>query len=609
MPWKLYQQGNPSDQQGNPSEQQAVRDAVKKFIDIASKEIRSSVVRLEFTYEANRFFGFNVIGKCGAKFNGLQAPARPLITAFLFECNAQGIPNKIAIARSFDFANAESLSKTPGGQTYFNKNVKKWFSYTASISSSPPILVNINSAPKPDDHLVVVQFSVAGGQITIDEPTTAGGAPDWKTLGDRFASYCEAKDWIQKQGTLPPPPPPPPPGNGAQIANALNLYRNVILEGVPGTGKTYHVGKLAGYDEKRWITFHPAVSYEDFMEGIRPAAASQLDDDNPPLIFDRKAAEGDAKAEGFTVRDGFFLKVCLQAYKKPAEKFLVVIDEINRANLPNVLGDLLTLLEADKRLRYDEDNKRWIADTPTTVTLPYSGYRFAVPKNVFVIGTMNTTDKSIAPIDSALRRRFAFIRIEPMTAGDVTQHVNSVLSGKCPKLLTDSIHTWEALNSVLRTQLGPDGVLGHSYLLQLANRLAEDGIEAVSVIRMCWQFELLPQLIDTLTNHAKVELLKSEEAPLPAFHKFLEGLDLTITLEGDGFGRGLRIGTIDREKNQSAAGESAAGESTAGESAADESAAVKTPNPGHESNSEQGQAQGEGAATPKPAESVAQAAE
>lgn len=545
MPWKLYQQGN-------PIEQQAVRDAVKKFINIASKEIPSSVVRLNFTYLVNQFVGFNVIGKCGAKFNAIQTPSKPLITALLFDCNAGGIVDRIAIARSYNFDSAKSLYKTPGGQSYFDTYVKKWFSDTASISSSPPTLGKTSAATTPDDHLVVVQFSVAGGKITIDEPKSVGGTPDWQKLEDRFASYLKAKEWMNKNGDTTP--------MSDSIASALKCYRNVILEGVPGTGKTYHVGKLAGYDEKRWITFHPAVSYEDFMEGIRPAAASQLDDDNPPLIFDRKAAEGDAKAEGFTVRKGFFLKVCQQAYDKPAEKFLVVIDEINRANLPNVLGDLLTLLEADKRLRRTEAKDAWDKASVHPVILPYSGYRFAVPDNVFVIGTMNTTDKSIAPIDAALRRRFAFIRIEPMSKAEVTDYVKEEYPS-CSSLLTPSIEQWNALNGVLRTQLGPDGILGHSYLLQLAKRLAEDGVEADSVIRMCWQYELLPQLIDTLTNHAKVELLKSEESSFKDFRKFLEGLGLTIELEGDGFGRGLRIGTTsDPAKGGGAARTNASGD-------------------------------------------------
>lgn len=555
MAWTLYHRGN-------QQQQSEMRNAVDNFIGACKKNFSGVSLRKIILPKNSTFIGFSVNYKkesvyfqtaSNRKYNGI-------ITAFLFDFSTNNTVNKIVISRRYEFdSNPSLLSKmgNPGIQ-YFNTDVRPHFSHTASISSIPAVLGSISSATTPDDHLVVVQFSVNGATITIDEPPPVGGQPDWGTLEKRFASYPEAKAWIidPARKSAPIPKPQPRDDNGATksmsdlINEALERYRNVILEGVPGTGKTYHVGKLDGY-ETHWITFHPAVSYEDFMEGIRPAAAiqpaaaSKLDDDSPPLIFEPRSADAPdaAKANGFAVREGFFLKVCRKAYDDPDKKFLVVIDEINRANLPNVLGDLLTLIEADKRLRRNKAGDDWDKESVHPVHLPYSGYGFAVPENVFVIGTMNTTDKSIAPIDAALRRRFAFIRIEPMTADEIRQQVKSVLPGKWPTLLTDSIDIWDALNGVLGTQLGPDGILGHSYLIQLAKRLAVNGVNADSAIRMCWQYELLPQLIDTLTNHAALDLINHPK--LAFFHEFLRKLGLTLKLEGNGFGRGLRIGTLE----------------------------------------------------------------
>ncbi len=171
------------------------------------------------------------------------------------------------------------------------------------------------------------------------------------------------------------------------------------------------------------ITFHASYSYEDFIEGFRPVANS---------------------SDGLSLRleDGVFKRVCREAVANPDRKYLVMIDEINRANMAKVFGELLTLLEIDKR--------------DLTVTLPQSKQAFSIPQNVYLLATMNTADRSIKLLDAALRRRFSFIEMMPDC---------SLLEGEeIDGLPLDSFLA--KLNRRVAIKFGPEKQIGHSFLME-----------------------------------------------------------------------------------------------------------------------------------------------
>ena len=263
------------------------------------------------------------------------------------------------------------------------------------------------------------------------------------------------------EGRTPPPlgagsPPPVKPrlsGWPGRIQAILERKGQVIVYGPPGTGKTFWarttargLAALASYGKPfndlspaekttlegdkgsvRFCTFHPAYGYEDFIEGYRPRGGER-----DHLSFER--------------RDGIFKTLCRDAAQSKDHKFFLLIDEINRGDIPRIFGELLTLLEKDKR--------------GMEVILPVSGERFSVPPNVFVIGTMNTADRSIALLDTALRRRFGFIELMP----DV-----SVLSGVSAGDRIPLAAWLAALNERIRAHSGRDArnlQIGHAYLLE-----------------------------------------------------------------------------------------------------------------------------------------------
>jgi len=239
-----------------------------------------------------------------------------------------------------------------------------------------------------------------------------------------------------------------------RIQSILERKGQVILYGPPGTGKTYWAEKAASelaaqsnfnmgfyqlsdgqklsiigdgksFGTVRTCCFHPAYGYEDFIEGYRP---EQADDQ---MIF--------------SLRDGVLKKLCNDAQDKPDTSFYLIIDEINRGDIPRIFGELMTILEKDKRGKF--------------IVLPTSCEQFNVPSNVYIIGTMNTADRSIALLDAALRRRFGFIELMP----DMSVLGETTVKGIC-------LGRWlEALNQRICGNVGMDArnlQIGHSYLLK-----------------------------------------------------------------------------------------------------------------------------------------------
>ena len=225
-----------------------------------------------------------------------------------------------------------------------------------------------------------------------------------------------------------------------RILDSLANRKNLILQGSPGVGKTFIAHRIAwcliGRKDPRpveMVQFHQSYAYEDFVQGWRPTENG-----------------------GFTIKNGIFFEFCKRAEKDPDTPFVFIIDEINRGNLSRIFGELLMLIEADKRK----------PDFALQLTYTHGSERFFVPDNVHILGLMNTADRSLAMVDYALRRRFAFETLEP--AYHTEKFRKYLTDAGVDSLLIDRIvKEMSEINRRIRDDkdLGPDFQIGHSYFI------------------------------------------------------------------------------------------------------------------------------------------------
>lgn len=259
---------------------------------------------------------------------------------------------------------------------------------------------------------------------------------------------------LAKEPPIGPKPPPDPPYD--LLYELLIERHNLILYGPPGTGKTREALLLGrwwrstfGSETVSQITFHPSYSYEDFIEGYRPT-------------------EDGSK---FELRGGIFKKLCHRAAEAPEKKYLIIIDEINRGDVARILGELITILEGDKR-----------GELYTTI-LQQSGESFFVPQNLYLLGTMNTADKSISLMDLAIRRRFLFHYFppDPDVLDEGKDFLDEIGNVRLSRLLI-------GLNQrLMDVGVDRDRVLGHSFFMVPAETPTP-----LNTLRNRFRYEIIP---------------------------------------------------------------------------------------------------------------------
>jgi len=377
---------------------------------------------------------------------------------------------------------------------------------TENITKATQQIFNFRNAVEIDDIVLAAQgMTVFGvgritGEYQYDEamPFPNFRSVEWLSIGEwRMPDEGEGLQTtlyelkkvdnrlaIERRILDAPPPEPPgddnPPKLPAQLSGwpgrikaVLERKGQVILYGPPGTGKTFWADITArelaarskyarafdqlSHDEQKYVvshlvrfcTFHPAYGYEDFLEGYRPTEV------NGTMVFQLRA--------------GIFKALCTDALAHPDVNYYLIIDEINRGDIPRIFGELITTVEKNKRGK--------------PVLLPMSGDTFTVPPNVYVIGTMNTADRSIALVDAALRRRFGALEFMPDSTvlGSVT--INGLPLG--PWL--------DRLNNRILSFVGRDArnlQIGHSYLLDDKGKPLTDNAIFIRVLRE----EIIPLL-------------------------------------------------------------------------------------------------------------------
>ena len=274
---------------------------------------------------------------------------------------------------------------------------------------------------------------------------------------------------------------------------------NQILYGPPGTGKTYNVVKYAvelierkkiaagepysaikaRYDQYassgqiKFTTFHQSFSYEEFVEGIRPVLVDKYGNDTTTAHSDTTVI--------YRPYSGVFKSLCEKASKSPHMHFVAIIDEINRGNISKIFGELITLIEESKR--------------GTSIVLPYSQAEFSVPPNLYILGTMNTADRSIAMLDTALRRRFDFTEMMPEPS----------LLGNCDGIDLRELLT--ALNERIEYYYDREHAVGHAYFMN-----SKGCIKTLDELRAVFSTKIIPLLQEYFfDDYERIKLVLNDD--------------------------------------------------------------------------------------------------
>lgn len=300
---------------------------------------------------------------------------------------------------------------------------KTWFKVTAIEKINPPLRI--------DDFKPIEGLS---DKRSILNQTTFGYAynPPLQQDPDAYTLKTALSDLFIDEQTL------------KQIMDGLLYKKNIILQGPPGTGKTFMARRLAYVilekkDQERveTIQFHQSYAYEDFVQGYRPTDAG-----------------------GFELKNGVFYEFVKKAIQDKEHKYFLIIDEINRANLSKVLGELMMLIECDKRGK----------EFALKLTYSKDGDKFYVPENLYLIGTMNTADRSITIVDYALRRRFLFFSLKTELGEKFRRYLQNMNVDQ--DVIDTIIDRISKLNTIIAEdtkQLGPGFEIGHSYFCPSEN--------------------------------------------------------------------------------------------------------------------------------------------